>query len=169
MFKKEYFLIFAVIGLAIAYGFFSLLVFLTRGKKGNLLTKKLALGTMIIAFTAVLNTGAIAQTQETPAPTPLYGTLAPIPVETPDPVVTQEPVPDYGTPQMGDVNEDFRVDIIDALLVSQVYVGLYGTPMFNTKYADVSGDGQINIIDALLIAQKYVGLIDEFPNNTPPE
>jgi hypothetical protein len=176
MFKKEYFLLFAVIGLAIAYGFFSLLVFVTRGKKGNLLAKKIALGAMIIAFTAVLNTGTFAQTQDTPTPTPVYGTLEPTPFETPDPnldystpEVTLEPLPEYGTPQMGDVNMDSKVDIIDALLIAQVYVALYATPHYNPDYADVNGDDRIDILDALLVAQKYVGLIDEFPDNTPSE
>jgi len=155
MFKKEYLLFFAVIGIAIAYAFFSILVFITRGKRGSLLAKKIALGTMIIAFTAVLNTGSIAQAQEAPTPTPVYGTVEPtveppVPmygVLTPDPTVeptptptlepqpdyatpvpTQEPLPEYGTPQMGDVNMDYKVNIVDALLISQYYVGLIPDP-----------------------------------------
>ena len=192
MFKKEYFLFFTVIGLAIAYGFFAILVFITRGKRSNLLAKKIALGTMIIAFTAVLNTGAFAQSQDIPSPTPAYGTLVPVStaIVTPEPVPdygTQEPLPeygttlaptpqmDYGTPQMGDVNGDYQVDIIDALLISQYYVGLipnpyvdYGTPIpFYPEYADVDRSTVIDIIDALLVSQKYVGLIDEFPDNSP--
>ncbi|MBN2535134.1 MAG: dockerin type I repeat-containing protein [Spirochaetales bacterium] len=60
----------------------------------------------------------------------------------------------------GDVNEDGSVDIIDALLVAQYYVGLSVT--INTEAADADCSGTINIIDALLIAQFYVGSITEF-------
>ena len=63
---------------------------------------------------------------------------------------------------LGDVNSDNTVDIIDALLVAQEYVGLQPAN-FNGVYADVDGNGEIEIIDALLIAQYYVGLIDQFP------
>ncbi|MBN2442902.1 MAG: hypothetical protein JXJ04_16205 [Spirochaetales bacterium] len=63
---------------------------------------------------------------------------------------------------LGDVNSDDAVDIVDALLVSQYYVGLDLTN-FVKAAADVDASGQIDIIDALLISQKYVGLIDKFP------
>ncbi len=64
---------------------------------------------------------------------------------------------------MGDVNGSGAVDIIDALLVAQSYVGL--NPVnFQSAYADVNGSGSIDIVDALLIAQLYVGLISQFPN-----
>lgn len=67
------------------------------------------------------------------------------------------PVP--GT--LGDVNDDGNVDIIDALLVAQFYVGLNPSP-FNQNAADTNCDGSVDIIDALLIAQYYVGLISGF-------
>ncbi|MBN2532275.1 MAG: hypothetical protein JXB88_05260 [Spirochaetales bacterium] len=63
---------------------------------------------------------------------------------------------------LGDVNGDDTVDIIDALLVAQYYVGLDPSNI-NLLNADVDASGEIDIIDALLIAQKYVGLIDKFP------
>jgi hypothetical protein len=69
---------------------------------------------------------------------------------------------------LGDVNNSGSIDIVDALLVAQYYVGL--TPAnFNSNVADVSGDASINIVDALLIAQYYVGIITVFPaaNATP--
>ncbi|MBN2443356.1 MAG: hypothetical protein JXJ04_18490 [Spirochaetales bacterium] len=59
----------------------------------------------------------------------------------------------------GDVNGDQRVDILDALLIAQYYVGLNPSG-FNGNVADVDNDGTITIIDALLIARYYVGLID---------
>jgi hypothetical protein len=68
---------------------------------------------------------------------------------------------------LGDVNENNTVDIIDALMVAQYYVGLSPSP-FNPAYADVNCSQSIDIVDALLIAQYYVGLIGGFPcANTP--
>jgi endoglucanase len=61
-----------------------------------------------------------------------------------------------GTP--GDVNGSGSVDIVDALMVAQYYVGL--TPAnFNAAAADVNCSGSVDIVDALKIAQFYVGLI----------
>jgi hypothetical protein len=64
--------------------------------------------------------------------------------------------------QPGDVNNDGRIDIIDALKVARYYVGLTSDETGMDK-ADVDGNGRIDIIDALLIAQYYVGLITSFP------
>jgi hypothetical protein len=64
-------------------------------------------------------------------------------------------------PDPGDVDEDGSIDIVDALLVAQYYVGLNPSD-FNAAYADVDCDGGVDIVDALLIAQHYVGLISEF-------
>jgi lysophospholipase L1-like esterase len=77
----------------------------------------------------------------------------------------------------GDVNNNGTVDIIDALLVAQEYVGI-GTTEINEAIADVNADGTISILDALLIAQFYVDIVDELncaltppptpvPNNDP--
>jgi hypothetical protein len=71
--------------------------------------------------------------------------------------VAPEPTP---IERLGDVNEDGSIDIIDALLLAQYYVGLQ--PDINANSADVNCDGVINIIDALLIAQYYVGLVNNF-------
>lgn len=59
----------------------------------------------------------------------------------------------------GDVNEDGIVDIVDALLVAQFYVGLDVT--INQSLADVNCDNGIDILDALLIAQYYVDLVGD--------
>jgi len=61
--------------------------------------------------------------------------------------------------ECGDVNSDDEVNIVDALLVAQFYVGLNPTS-FDESAADVNGDSNINIIDALLMARYYVGLIN---------
>jgi len=80
--------------------------------------------------------------------------------------------PDTGTPEptpsvlTGDVNLSGVVDIIDALIVSQYYVGL--NPVAFTApldTGDCNQDGSVNIVDALLIAQYYVGIIDSLPIN----
>jgi mannan endo-1,4-beta-mannosidase len=60
----------------------------------------------------------------------------------------------------GDANNDGTIDIIDALLIAQCYVGLTSCP--GTDVGDTNCDGSIDIIDALLIAQYYVGLISGF-------
>ena len=62
---------------------------------------------------------------------------------------------------LGDVDNDTGVDIVDALLVAQYYVGL-NPQGFDSANADVNCDGGIDIVDALLIAQYYVGLLAEF-------
>ena len=64
--------------------------------------------------------------------------------------------------ECGDVNSSGAVDIIDALLIAQDYVGL-NPSNFDSSVADVNADGNINIVDSLLIAQFYVGLIDALP------
>ncbi|MBN2442623.1 MAG: CotH kinase family protein [Spirochaetales bacterium] len=68
---------------------------------------------------------------------------------------------------LGDVNTDGSINIIDALIISQEYVGL-NPASFHAEYADVDASGAADIIDALLIAQFYVGLIDVFPGNINP-
>jgi lysophospholipase L1-like esterase len=69
----------------------------------------------------------------------------------------------------GDVNSSGGVDIVDALLIAQYYVGLYPSN-FDSTVADVNGDASINIVDALRVAQYYVGLVSELScsNTTSP-
>ncbi len=64
---------------------------------------------------------------------------------------------------LGDVNHDGSVNIVDALLVAQYYVGLPISGETDQSLMDVNEDAIINIVDALLIAQYYVGLIPELP------
>jgi hypothetical protein len=96
------------------------------------------------------------------------GTAPPTPAATPDatPPVGDTPVP-IATPAptagglLGDANSSGAIDIVDALLVAQYYVGL-NPANFNTANADVNASGSIDIVDALRIAQFYVGLISGF-------
>jgi hypothetical protein len=60
------------------------------------------------------------------------------------------------------VNNSGTIDIVDALLIAQYYVGL-NPANFNAANADVNCSGAIDIVDALLVAQRYVGLIANFP------
>ncbi|MBN2441140.1 MAG: CotH kinase family protein [Spirochaetales bacterium] len=73
----------------------------------------------------------------------------------------------WGTGQpitnLGDVNNNGSIDIIDALLIAQYYVNMI-PDNFDVTKGDVNSDGSINIIDALLISQYYVGIISSFPH-----
>jgi hypothetical protein len=73
--------------------------------------------------------------------------------------------------EIGDVNNDASINIVDALLIAQFYVGL-NPSNFDQGVADVNGDGSINIVDALLVAQYYVGLVTVWPpggaSTSPP-
>jgi mannan endo-1,4-beta-mannosidase len=62
----------------------------------------------------------------------------------------------------GDVDGSGSINIIDALLTAQYYVGL-NPANFDPDAGDVDCSGQLDIVDALLIAQRYVGLIESFP------
>jgi hypothetical protein len=66
---------------------------------------------------------------------------------------------------LGDVNSSGTIDIVDALLIAQYYVGLNPSG-FNASVADVNCSGSIDIVDALLVAQLYVGLISQLPCQT---
>ncbi|MBR2152799.1 MAG: hypothetical protein IJ944_05920 [Clostridia bacterium] len=61
----------------------------------------------------------------------------------------------------GDANGDGFVNAMDAMLISQYYVGL--DVEIDIAVSDVNGDGNVNAMDAMLISQFYVGLIDRFP------
>jgi hypothetical protein len=57
---------------------------------------------------------------------------------------------------IGDVNNDGNINIVDALLVAQYYVGL-NPSNFDSTRADANCNGSINSVDTLLIAQYNVG------------
>ena len=58
----------------------------------------------------------------------------------------------------GDVTEDGKVSILDALMIAQYRVGLVSLSIEQMVRADVSGDGQVTIVDAMFIAQYVAGL-----------
>lgn len=57
----------------------------------------------------------------------------------------------------GDVDGNEIVDIVDALLIAQKFVGL-NPANFDERTSDTNNDGVSDIIDAFLAAQYYVGL-----------
>jgi endo-1,4-beta-D-glucanase Y len=67
---------------------------------------------------------------------------------------------------LGDVNNNGSIDIVDALLIAQYFVGLNPANFFS-QAADVNCSGSIDIVDALLVAQYFVGLISSFPCSGP--
>ncbi len=62
----------------------------------------------------------------------------------------------------GDVNQNQSVDVSDALLILQAYVGLATLDSAQTYAADVDGNGVVDVSDALEVLQYYVGLIQKF-------
>lgn len=62
-----------------------------------------------------------------------------------------------GETHSGDVDLDYDIDIVDALMIAQYYVGLKPTGFYKIT-ADVNGNQAIDIVDALMVAQYYVGL-----------
>jgi hypothetical protein len=69
------------------------------------------------------------------------------------------------TQSLGDVNNSGSVDIVDALLVAQYYVGL-NPAGFVASVADVNCSGSVDIVDALVVAQFYVGLVNQLSCGT---
>lgn len=67
-------------------------------------------------------------------------------------------------PWLGDVNGNQSIDIVDALITAQYYVGLTTDPLIHEN-GDANWDGNVDIIDALLIAQFYVGLMEYLPGD----
>ena len=72
--------------------------------------------------------------------------------------ITPSPTP---ATNLGDVNSDGSITIVDALLTAQFYVGL-DPANFDRSNADTNCDETVSIVDALLIAQYYVDLITVF-------
>ena len=63
----------------------------------------------------------------------------------------------------GNVNGDNTIDVSDALLVCQFYLGNVAPTDAQNAAADVNGDGAVDVSDASMICQFYLGNITEFP------
>lgn len=68
---------------------------------------------------------------------------------------------------LGDANVDGTINIVDALVVAQYYVGDH-TVQIDLTAGDVNCSGRLEITDALIIAQFSVGLITRFPCAVTP-
>lgn len=64
--------------------------------------------------------------------------------------------------EVGDVNQDGKVNLTDAKLVMQYYNGAGTLDSQQKKNADTNGDGKINLTDAKLIMKYYNGEIAGF-------
>ncbi|MEM3505446.1 MAG: dockerin type I repeat-containing protein [Archaeoglobaceae archaeon] len=62
--------------------------------------------------------------------------------------------------KLGDVNNDGKVSIVDALFIAQHLVGKRTLDNASKTYANVNKDNKLSIVDALFIAQYLVGKRD---------
>ncbi|MBN2443767.1 MAG: DUF362 domain-containing protein [Spirochaetales bacterium] len=97
----------------------------------------------------------------TTPPTVTPPTATTPPTVTIPPIMTAAPTIPPMMGNLGDVNNDGAIDIIDALLIAQYYVGL-NPQNFNINNSDTNCDTRTDIIDGLLVSQFYVGLISIF-------
>ncbi len=67
------------------------------------------------------------------------------------------------TSSWGDVDENGKINVSDALAILKAYVGMQSLTTTQQRAGDVDGNGEVNVADALLVLQKYVGLISAFP------
>jgi hypothetical protein len=69
----------------------------------------------------------------------------------------------YKKGMLGDVNNDGKVNPIDAMLVLRYYTGKITAADLDLSVADVDGNGKYNPVDAMLILRYYTGKIPVFP------
>jgi hypothetical protein len=122
---------------------------------------------------AVLSWSSNYQAKEVVPKARLYSgvVVTPVPTAAPTdaPTVVPTAIPTIGPTAipvcalLGDVDQSGGVDIVDALIVAQYYVGIIGMFTPGEECADVNCSGTADIVDALMIAQYYVGLITSFP------
>ena len=67
-----------------------------------------------------------------------------------------------GNVTLGDLNDDSLVNVADAVLVLQGFVGSVELTDAQRAAGDVNGDGLVNVSDAVRILQLFVGLITSF-------
>ena len=181
MFKKEYLFIFVILGLGLAYGIISFVIFLTRGKWKRPIRKKLSLGAIILGLTTLINTGSVTfanENQPTESKDPAVKEVKPgdiillygVPIETPKPTAIG-PVVKYGVPKptatpplmkYGLPKPTATPTVTSPPIVVKYAVPTPTGPMVKYgipwEYGDVDRNGRTDIIDALKIAQYSVGI-----------
>ena len=63
----------------------------------------------------------------------------------------------------GDVDNSGVVDMSDAALIMQNFLGIISSFEVDAKYADVDNSGVIDMSDAALVMQHFLGIISSFP------
>ena len=61
------------------------------------------------------------------------------------------------TPQVGDVNEDGNVDILDVVWIVNIILGTHDPTTGQSWAADVTGDGGVDIVDAVVLVNIILG------------
>jgi hypothetical protein len=95
--------------------------------------------------------------ESTPGPTPESTAIVTLEPAIPD----TAPTDSVSSQMNGDVDSNYKINIVDAMFIAQYYVGME-PEKFDVTAANVNSDNKINIIDALLVAQYYVGIITGF-------
>ena len=72
-------------------------------------------------------------------------------------------IADQSAVKYGDVNADGIIDVSDAMLICQIYLGNVTPTDTQKKAADVNGDGTMDVSDAMMVCQYYLGNITRFP------
>lgn len=103
-------------------------------------------------------TEPVTTVPETTAPVTEPTTAAPT-TEPTTAVVTTQPEPEY---TLGDVDNDGKITVEDATLISKSAVNLVTLTSTQIKAADVNNDGFVNIKDTTLIQKYVVELITQF-------
>ena len=68
----------------------------------------------------------------------------------------------------GDVNNDKKVSMVDAVLIMRNTLGLNDLSADATVRADVDGDGSVTIKDSIYVLQYMCGILDTFPVEEGP-
>jgi hypothetical protein len=93
----------------------------------------------------------------TPSPSPT-ATPTPTPGATPTHTASPTPLPSAtptGPPTLADINLDGRVDVLDAQLCINVFLGSETRPEFRAR-ADQNGDGRVDVLDVQRVVNAFL-------------
>ena len=93
--------------------------------------------------------------------------LAPICAWAQDEAQEPQKVAEAPTPTIvayiGDANGDGNIDLLDASLIVDYWLGKSVSFSRAMTYVDVNGDNEVNLLDASLVVDFWLGKITEFP------